>query len=103
LRRGSTAAEARAAAENSGWDIPNDYVAERSDNDEGWIFRAPGTTGNASIIKVMERCKLYSRGYVRMYNEYAQPIDAEGYPGSNADTHFPLGGDDDIDPEIDPT
>jgi RHS repeat-associated protein len=98
LAPGASAAQARAAAESSGWPIPQDYVAERADNNKGWIFRAPGTKGNANIIRVEEPDSKNPTGAVRIYNPGGQPLTAEGKPGSNEDTHLPLNPDDENNP-----
>ena len=98
LASGSSAAEARAAAESSGYQIPGNYVAEPAGNGQGWTFRAPGTTGNANIIRVMEGNDQNPNGYVRYYNSHGQPLNVEGKPGPDEDTHLPL----DPDPEPDP-
>jgi hypothetical protein len=90
LRPGSSAAQARGAAENSGYEIPPNYVAEPATNGQGWVFRAPGTTGNAYIIRVGEANALNPSGYVRYYNSGGQPLDWEGNPGPASDTHLPL-------------
>ena len=103
LRSGSSADEARAAAEDSGYPIPDYYVAEPAANGEGWVFRAPGTTGNAGIIRVGEPDSQNPTGYVRFYNEAGQPLTMQGLPGSNPDTHLPLKGDEPeggVDPEL---
>lgn len=89
-----TAAQARAAAEYSGYQIPDDYVAERAANDQGWVFRVPGSTGNADIVRVGEPNPQNPSGYVRFYNNYGQPLTADGEPGPDSDTHLPLGDDD---------
>jgi hypothetical protein len=98
LRSGSSAAEARAAAEASGYEIPPNYVAEPANNGQGWVFRAPGTSGNASIIRVAEANSRNPTGYVRYYNSYGQPLTAEGKPGPDSDTHLPLRPDDPAEP-----
>ena len=90
LRSGSTAAEARAAAESSGYDIPSNYVAEPADNGQGWVFRAPGSTGNANIVRVGEPNSQNPTGYVRYYNSEGQPLNIVGKPGPDPDTHLPL-------------
>jgi len=57
--------------------------ASRARNDQGWVLREPGSTGDANIIRV------YDNGTMRYYNAEGQPIDPEtGDPGSNADTHI---------------
>jgi hypothetical protein len=93
IRSGSTAAEARAAAESSGYDIPPNYIAEPADNGQGWVFRAPGSTGNANIVRVGEPDAQNPTGYVRYYNSEGQPLNIYGDPGPNADTHLPLNPD----------
>ena len=98
VRPGSSADEARAAAAASGYEIPDNYVAERAANDQGWVFRAPGSTGNANIVRVGEPNAQNPTGYVRYYNSFGQAITGPspgGKPGSDPDTHLPLRGGDD--------
>jgi uncharacterized protein RhaS with RHS repeats len=102
LRGGSCAEEARNAAEGSGYFIPDNYVPERAANDQGWVFRGPGTTGNANIVRVGEPDAKNATGYVRYYNRFGQPLDALGNPGPDPDTHLPLRGDGSGGEEVDP-
>jgi hypothetical protein len=93
LRRGSSAAQARAAAEESGYEIPPNYVAEPANNGQGWVFRAPGTSGNADIVRVAEENAQNPTGYVRYYNSGGQPLNWAGKPGPDDETHLPLRSD----------
>jgi hypothetical protein len=99
LVAGSSAAEARAAAERSGYRIPPNYVAERASNNKGWVFRAPETQGNANIVRVEEPDEQNPTGAVRYYNSYGQPLNAQGKPGPNEETHLPLRPGDEDNPE----
>jgi len=92
LRPGSTAAEARAEAEANGFEIPSNYIAEPADPGPGWVFRAPGSTGDANTIRIMESGAdpRYPNGYVRYYNQYGQPLDVNGNPAGQPETHIPL-------------
>jgi RHS repeat-associated protein len=90
LRSGSTAAQARAEAEASGYDIPPGYIAEPARNGQGWVFRAPGTTGDANIVRVAESNSRNPTGYVRYYDSQGRALNAEGEPGPDSETHLPL-------------
>ena len=90
LRSGSSAAQAHAAAAESGYEIPPNYVAEPANNGQGWVFRAPGSTGNADIVRVAEGNAQNPTGYVRYYNSGGQPLNWAGKPGPNDETHLPL-------------
>jgi len=103
MRSGSTAAEARAAAEKSGYEIPSNYIAEPADNGQGWTFRAPGSTGDANIVRVMEPNSQNPNGYVRYYNSQGQPLNIDGKPGPDPDTHLPLDPDEpEPEPDVSP-
>jgi len=93
LRPGSTADEARAAAEASGYSIPSSYVAEPAVNGKGWVFREAGSIGNANIVRVGESDLQNPTGYARYYNSEAQPTNIYGSPRSNDETHLPLNND----------
>lgn len=65
LAPGSSAADARNAAENGGYQIPDNHVGEPARNGKGWVFRAPGSSGDANIIRVGEPNSRNPTGYVR--------------------------------------
>jgi RHS repeat-associated protein len=89
LRSGSSAEEARSAGNDSGFGISDQYVAEQARNGKGWTFRPPGSEGNDNIIRVMEPTPRYPDGYVRVYNDYGQPVNLEGKPLGPEETHLP--------------
>ena len=97
LRAGSTAAQARQAAHDAGFHIPDNYVTHPARNARGWVFRRANTEGNANTIRVMEPdAKGYHPdGYVRIYDAKGKPLDMNGNelgdPGvGEAETHFDL-------------
>jgi RHS repeat-associated protein len=72
--------------------LPADWSARRADNGKGWVYQAPGPhlNQNSDSYRVMEPTDKYPNGYVRFYNKHGQPIRADGKPGSQAETHFPV-------------
>ncbi|MHB8662784.1 MAG: RHS repeat-associated core domain-containing protein [Acidimicrobiales bacterium] len=95
---GASAEQARNAANTSGFDVPADAVAEPASPGPGWVFRSPGSQGNANTVRVMEPTAQYPNGYIRTYNASGQPLNAAGQPGSKAETHFELPPDPEIVP-----
>ena len=73
--------------------MPQGWTYRVADNGNGIVFQRPGATGNADSIRVMEATPRYPNGYIRIYNDYGQPVDAYGKPGSKAATHIPVGYD----------
>jgi hypothetical protein len=95
LNSGSSADEARAAANNAGYDIPSDYVATPAGSGKGWVFSSPDALGDQYAIRVMEPTAKYPDGYVRTYNSQGYPTDAQGNQiggkgVGQEETHFPL-------------
>ena len=41
------------------------------------------------MIRIMEPTPLYPNGYVRVHDKHGQPVDLNGKPGSNPETHIP--------------
>lgn len=64
-----------------------------ADDGKGTVWQAPGSTGNANMLRVMEPTERYPNGYVRFYNEHGQPIGLNGKPGPRPDTHIPRNPD----------
>ena len=59
----------------------------------GTVWQAPGSSGNADMIRIMDPTDDYPNGYVRFHNAYGQPIDLTGRPGSRPDSHIPINPD----------
>ena len=72
--------------------LPADWSARQADNGKGWVYQAPGPhlNQNSNSYRVMEPTDKYPNGYVRFYNKHGQPIRADGKPGSQSETHFPV-------------
>jgi hypothetical protein len=71
----------------------DDWMARTADNGKGQVWQAPGATGNANMVRVMNATDRYPNGYVRFHNKYGQPIGLNGKPGSRAETHIPMNPD----------
>ncbi|HXH93130.1 MAG TPA: RHS repeat-associated core domain-containing protein [Thermoanaerobaculia bacterium] len=70
--------------------IPSDYTPRVSDSGKGTVYQAPGATGNADMIRVMNPTARYPTGYVVIHNSYGQPVTIDGKTGSPAETHHPI-------------
>jgi Pretoxin HINT domain len=67
------------------------WTARTADNGKGMVWQAPGATGNADMVRIMNPTARYPDGYVRFYNDHGQPIGPDGKPGPNSLTHIPMG------------
>ena len=91
LRSGSSAAQARAEAEESGYEIPPNYVAQPANNGQGWVFtRTRYYRKHTDIVRVAEANAQNPTGYVRYYNSAGQPLNWAGNTGPASETHLPL-------------
>ena len=70
--------------------VPDDYVPEVANNGKGTVWRAPGSTGNAGTVRIMDPTAQYPDGYVRFYSSSGQPLGLDGKPGPNSATHIAL-------------
>lgn len=72
--------------------VPSGWVPRPADNGMGVVFQQPGSIKNANSMRIMYpgADARYPAGYVKFYNEYGQPLTANGVPGSRPDTHIPL-------------
>ncbi|WP_416563933.1 hypothetical protein [Nocardia testacea] len=73
--------------------VPGDWVARTADNGKGVVWQKPGASGNADCVRVMEPTNRYPNGYVRFYNSGGQPINLDGKPGPNSETHIAIESD----------
>jgi RHS repeat-associated protein len=76
--------------------IPENYEVSPTTTGGGAILGPPGQDpfNDAGTYRFMPPGydPLYPEGYLRQYNPYGQPINpTTGRPGSNAETHIPLG------------
>jgi RHS repeat-associated protein len=55
-------------------DIPSDYIMRPADNGNGMVYQAPGSIGNANMIRIMGPTTYAPNGYSVFYNSYGQPI-----------------------------
>ncbi len=69
------------------------WTARIADNGKGTVWQAPGATGNADTVRIMEPTAQYPNGYVRFYNKFGQPVKLDGKPGPNSATHVPINPD----------
>lgn len=70
--------------------VPNGWVSSPVRNGRGEMWQKPGSSGNADSMRIMDPTARYPNGYVRYYNEHGQPIDLNGKPGPNPETHIPI-------------
>ncbi len=73
--------------------VSDDWVLRVADSGKGRVWQAPGATGDANSLRMMDPTPEYPNGYVRFYNDYGQPIGLDGKPGPNAMTHIPINPD----------
>ena len=66
------------------------WTSRAADNGRGSVYQKPGATGNASSMRVMKSTPQYPNGYARFYNNHGQPVNLNGKPGPNSQTHIPL-------------
>jgi hypothetical protein len=82
-----------AAAASRPAGVGDDFVSQVANNRKGTVWRAPGTTGNAGTIRIMEPTAQYPNGYVRFYNNSGQSLGLNGKLGPNSATHIPINPD----------
>ncbi|GGL27941.1 hypothetical protein [Nocardia jinanensis] len=73
--------------------VPDDWVSRTADNGKGVVWQKPGADRNADSVRVMEPTNRYPNGYVRFYNSGGQPINLDGKPGPNSETHIAINPD----------
>ena len=88
--RAADSARKAAVAASRPAGVTDNFVAEVANSGKGMVWRAPGSTGNASTVRIMESTSQYPNGYVRIYNSAGQPIGLSGKPGPPSATHIPL-------------
>ena len=70
-------------------DIPSDYIMRSADNGNGVVYQAPGSTGNANMIRIMGPTDYAPNGYTVFYNKYGQPFNPNtGHTLSRSLWHF---------------
>lgn len=73
--------------------VPGDWVARTADNGKGVVWQKPGSVQNADSVRVMEPTARYPNGYVRFYNSGGHPVNLDGKPGPNSETHIAINPD----------
>ena len=54
--------------------VPDSLAAEAANSGKATMRRAPGSSGNAGTVRIMEPTAQYLEGYVRVYNDSGQPV-----------------------------
>ena len=71
--------------------IPHGWIIRVADNGKGLVAQAPGATGNANMIRIMDATARHPKGYVRYYNAFGQPVNPlTGKPGALSQSHIDL-------------
>jgi hypothetical protein len=70
-----------------------DWEGRVANNGKGEVWRRPGATGNADSIRIEDPSPDYPDGCVRFYNSKGQPIDLNGKPTGNDQTHIEINPD----------
>lgn len=70
--------------------VPTGWVRSPVRNGKGEMWQKPGSSGNSDSMRIMDPTARYPNGYVRYYNEHGQPVNLDGNPGPNPETHFPI-------------
>jgi hypothetical protein len=73
--------------------VKDGWTERTADNGKGKVYQKPGATGNADQVRIMEPTAKYPDGYVRFYNDQGQPINLNGKPGPNSETHIEINPD----------
>ena len=61
-------------------------------NEQGYILREPGTTGDANTIRISEPDARNPNGSLKYYNAEGQPLNPEtGQSGTRGETHVQPG------------
>lgn len=71
------------------------WTSRPANTGKGTVWQKPGSVGDANSIRVMDpgADPRYPNGYVKYTNQYNQPINLDGKPGSRSETHIPRNPD----------
>ena len=70
--------------------IPDGWTARVVDSGAGMVDQAPGATGNANMIRIMDSTDINPDGYIVIYRKHGQAVDANGKVVMKSTWHIPL-------------